>query len=259
VTARRTLTATEPDGTVHWSLAARERVADPAWAPSGIRVAYRAGDSLRVVAGDGTGDRRLVRHVAPTPPAWAPSAKRNVLAFVGSDGAVRAVDVESGRTLWRSPPIIGGVRTLQWSKSGRLLVGARSFFVILDRRGQAVAKGTTGGSAEAMTLAPDGGSVAVAHRTNTGSELTLMRPSAGRPSSERRLFAGPGRFDDLAWSPDGEWLLMGWRDADQWLFIRPADRKVVAVSGISRQFAPGASGPVGFPQVDGWCCGMPRR
>jgi len=72
--------------------------------------------------------------------------------------------------------------------------------------------------------------------------------------SERRLLARPGRFTDVTWSPDGTWILFGWRDAGQWLFIRPADRKVVAVAGISRQFAPGTRPAVGFPRVAGWCC-----
>jgi PQQ-like domain/WD40-like Beta Propeller Repeat len=258
VAAGRELTAVEPDGTVHWSLPANQRVADPAWAPSGIRVAYRAGDSLRIVAGDGTGDRRLVRRVAPTPPAWEPTANRNILAFVGLDRRVHAVDVESGRTLWRSAPFIGGVQTLQWSSNGHLLVGAGSFFVILDDRGQAIAKAPTG-RAEATALAPDGSAVAVARRIAGRSELTLVPASPRGPGSERELFAGPGRFTGLTWSPDGAWLLLGWRDADQWLFVRPADRKVVAVSGISRQFAPGTSGPVGFPRVTGWCCVAPQR
>jgi PQQ-like domain/WD40-like Beta Propeller Repeat len=253
VTRGRELTAVEPDGTVRWSLSADHHVSDPAWAPSGIRVAYRAGDSLRVVAGDGTGDRRLARNVAPTPPAWAPEGDRNVLAFVGPDQRVRAVDVESGKALWSSAPFGGGVQSLQWSSSGRLLVMTRSFFVILDERGRAIAKGPTDGPAEAAAFAANGKTIALARRTNAGSELVLLSLKAAG-LSQRELFAGPGRFTNVTWSPDGAWALLDWRDADQWLFIRPADRKVVAVSGISRQFAPGASARVGFPRVAGWCC-----
>ncbi len=249
----RELTAVEPGGTVRWSLSADRRVTDPAWAPSGIRIAYRSGSSLRVVAGDGTGDRRLVRQIAPVPAAWAPRTDRNILAFVGEDNAIHALDVESGRPLWRSATIGGGIQSIQWSSSGRLLVLARSFFVILDQRGRAIAKGPTGGSAEAAALAPDGRTLALARRRPVGSELMVV--SLGSQGvAFRRVFAGPGRFGDVTWSPDGSWVVLGWRDADQWLFIRPADRKVVAVAGISRQFAPGASGPVGFPRVVGWCC-----
>jgi len=133
VTRGRELTAVEPDGTVRWSRASHGPVSDPVWAPSGIRIAYRTGESVRVVAGNGTDDRLVARRAAPTPPAWAPERDRNVLAFVGQDERVRAVDVESGMTLWRSARFGGPVQSLQWSSTGRLLVVAPSFFVILDQ------------------------------------------------------------------------------------------------------------------------------
>jgi len=52
----------------------------------------------------------------------------------------------------------------------------------------------------------------------------------------------------------GGWLVFGWPAADQLIFIRVADRKVVAVSNVSREFDPGAVGPVAFPRIAGWCC-----
>ena len=48
--------------------------------------------------------------------------------------------------------------------------------------------------------------------------------------------------------------MFGWPAADQLIFIRVADRKVVAVSNVSREFDPGAVGPVAFPRIAGWCC-----
>ena len=67
------LAALEPDGDVRWSLA-RPRVRFPRWAGDRIdtRIAYVSGRSLRVVAGDGTGDRLLRRNVASVAPAWLP-------------------------------------------------------------------------------------------------------------------------------------------------------------------------------------------
>jgi hypothetical protein len=68
------------------------------------------------------------------------------------------------------------------------------------------------------------------------------------------LFTGPGRFGDLAWSPAGDRLLIGWPEADQWLFLRTRGRgRVSAVANIARQFEPGATAPA-FPRSVRWCC-----
>jgi hypothetical protein len=77
---------------------------------------------------------------------------------------------------------------------------------------------------------------------------------AKQPTRRRVLLSDPGVFTSLAFSPDGQWLLAAWRDADQWLFIPLAGGKVKAVGHISQQFAPGSMGPAAFPRVDGWCC-----
>jgi hypothetical protein len=66
------LAAVDPRGNVRWTIA-RPRVSDPRWySPSGYRVAYLSAGTLRVIAGDGTGDRLLATHVAPVAPAWRP-------------------------------------------------------------------------------------------------------------------------------------------------------------------------------------------
>ncbi len=73
------------------------------------------------------------------------------------------------------------------------------------------------------------------------------------------LFTGPGRFGDLAWSPSGNRLLIGWPEADQWLFLRPHGAgRLTAVGNIARQFMPGAARPP-FPRSVQWCCRAPRR
>lgn len=80
-------------------------------------------------------------------------------------------------------------------------------------------------------------------------------PLGGR-GRVRELFPGRGRFSDLQWSPDGRWLLVAWRDADQWLFVSSARvGELRAVSDIGRQFDPGGAGVASFPGVSGWCCG----
>ncbi|MGH2992844.1 MAG: WD40 repeat domain-containing protein [Solirubrobacterales bacterium] len=248
----------EPAGTVRWSLARPQRVSDPVWAGPQVatRIAYRSGDSLRVVAGDGTDDRLLDTRVSGTSPAWKPGG-RHLLTYADRNGRVRLVNADSGRELWASARITTEIESLEWSADGRsLLVLTSSFFVVLDESGDSIAKGPTGEPATAAAFSPQSGRIALVRRS-TGkappgrSELVLLDVDG---FGERRLFDGPGRFTDVTWSPDGEWLLLSWRDADQWLFIRPSDERVVAVSNISRQFDPGASDPRAFPRVSGWCC-----
>ena len=64
-----------------------------------------------------------------------------------------------------------------------------------------------------------------------------------------RVFAGRGRVSDLAWSPDGRWLLIAWPDADQWVVVRADGGSIRAVSRIAEQFRSSS-----FPRLDGWCC-----
>jgi hypothetical protein len=75
------------------------------------------------------------------------------------------------------------------------------------------------------------------------------------PGKPRELFAGPGAFSELAWSPEGHSLLVGWPSADQLLFLRPdRPRRVTAVSNVSPQFTPGVGGAAAFPRISDWCC-----
>ena len=98
---------------------------------------------------------------------------------------------------------------------------------------------------------PTGRAVAVVARDATGRGSELLTAD-GRV---RRVFAGAGAFTDVAWSPDGEWLLVGWRSADQWVFVRSDGvERLQAVSNISRQFAGRAGAAPRFPALGGWCC-----
>jgi hypothetical protein len=73
----------------------------------------------------------------------------------------------------------------------------------------------------------------------------VLQPDA---TAARRVFAGAGNFDSVAWSPGGDWLVLGWPSADQWLFIRSATvRKVIPISGIDSAFGPEA-------KPTEWCC-----
>jgi hypothetical protein len=91
------LAAVEPDGDVHWSIA-RPKVRFPRWAGDRIdtRIAYLSETSLRIVAGDGTGDRLLRRNVAAVAPAWMPGGGFR-LAYTDRAGRTVVVDADTGR------------------------------------------------------------------------------------------------------------------------------------------------------------------
>jgi hypothetical protein len=106
-----------------------------------------------------------------------------------------------------------------------------------------------------MAVEPSGDSVAVAIHAGDGRSRVDSVSVRGAHPRIRRLFAGDGSFTDLSWSPDGRWLLVAWREADQWVFLRSARvRKLDAVARISRHFDPGGKRPLTFPRIGGWCC-----
>jgi hypothetical protein len=263
VTRGHQLTAVDPVGTVRWSLAARRPVSNPAWSPSGGVVAYMSGSSLRVVAGDGTDDRPLADRVARVAPAWRPLSepvpagqvaigpKTNLLAYVDRRGRVTLRDVGAGRALWHTHRYAAPIRGLEWSADRRrLLVRTGSFVDFLDARGRAFSRVTW--PTLGASMSPDNKRTAFIRRAKHGrSEVVITgRYGSGPP---RRVLTRSGRITDPTWSPNGEWLLVARRGADQWLFIRPSRPiRVEAVANISRQFAPGAAGQPPFPGISGW-------
>jgi RNA polymerase sigma-70 factor, ECF subfamily len=242
------LAAIDPTGRVRWTLA-RNRVAWPAWEGTAVdtRIAYLAASGLRVVAGDGTGDRLLDAYAAAEPPAWDPARLHTLAYETGGDVVLRAVD--SGRTLWRtSVPAYGA---LAWSSDGRrLAVVAPSGITVLDGGGHVVRTiGSLNGQLLGAAFRPGTHELAVHVRYervgSRRSEVKLV--DVDHPGHARLLFAGPGVFGSLAWSPNGRWLLVTWPDADQFLFVH--GHRIRAFSGIARQFGGGA-----FPRIGGWCC-----
>jgi hypothetical protein len=229
---RDQLTAVDPgSGTVHWTLA-RPRVSLPRWGGSraDTRVAYLSGETLRVVAGDGTGDRPLGA-AARVAPAWRPET--HVLAYAPRVGGVLVVNVDSGAVV-AGHRLRGAPRALAWSPDGRRLAVATPTQLIVY----------SGGSRQVLTL-PGIRALAFAR----DGRLALLRGGKVQVLGGEGLqtaFTVQGPLAGLAWSPDGRFILTTLPAADQWVFVGPL--RLQAVSRIAHQFG-------GSVALDGWAPG----
>ena len=243
------LVALDPDVGVRWQLARH----DPSWprwegTTTDTRIAYIAASGLRVVAGDGTGDHLLDAYADDVPPAWDPARLHTVAYYSGGAIVLRRSD---GPLVWRAPIAITPAG-LEWSSDGRYLaVVSPKQIVVLDRRGKLRRTiSMLGTELRQATFKPGTHQLAVVVRAAARSEVRIV--DVDHPGHARLLFAGPGTFGDVEWSPTGDWLLVNWPDANQWVFIK--GKQVRAVANIREQFAR-ADGLGPLLELNGrWCC-----
>jgi hypothetical protein len=256
VSKRHQLAAVTPRGQVRWTLS-RPNVRLPRWSPSGFRIAYLSGRNLRIVAGDGTGDHRVdsAQRVAPT---WKPG-EEHVLAYSDRNGTINVIETDNAQTLWTAAGSASSPSQLEWSSDAarllaiRRLEGRRFALVVFDGDGRRRQYLEVPGTPIDAAFSPNDHRIALIRRVGPRSELLVIDGDSLRKQTV--VFSGRGLFSDVAWSPGGRWLLLGWQSADQWLFIRSADvSKVAAVSSLSVQFDPGKTSRGGFPRIEGWCC-----
>jgi hypothetical protein len=260
VTRAHRLAAITPDGTIKWALARNRILRGARWSleepAQCCRIAYLNGRELRVVGGDGKGDGPLRNVVGPTPPAWRPGAIRQ-LAFSTVDGRVELVDADSTKAVWRTDP--GDVPTqLVWSDDGeRLLALGERTLRAFDANGHKLwTIGLPVGPSGVVFVRKSHRFVLIRYSPATSrSDLVLYQAEAD-PGEARFLYSAPGDFGTLAISPNGNWLLVGWVNANQWLFLRLTSAKVESVSNIVQQFGGSSSAPLtsSFPKSVSWCC-----
>jgi hypothetical protein len=248
------LVAFDLDGGVRWKLA-RHDPAAPRWegTMTDTRIAYLAASGLRVVAGDGTGDHLLDAYAGEVAPAWDP-ARLHTLAYY-SGGAI-VLRRAGGSLVWRAPIKVLPA-ALEWSSDGQYLaVRSTKQIVVIDRRGRVHRTiSMLGAELRQATFKPGTHEVAVVVRAAGRSEVRIV--DVDHPGHARLLFAGPGTFGDVEWSPAGDWLLVNWPDANQWVFIK--GKQVRAVGNIREQFAR-ADGLRPFLELSGrWCCSGPSK
>lgn len=253
VTRPHELLAVDPKGNVHWSLDRAGAVTVPRWSPDGYRIAYLDGHALRIVAGDGTGDRLFAPNAAPIAPAWRPSDQNeHVLAFVTAQDELELADVDSGHVIARRR-LTAVPNELLWSRDAhRLAVVTHHGVEVFDTTGARLAPVRFARPTGAASFVPGTHDLTVILGGHRSDAVTVDLDHPAQAPTE--VFSGSGRFSALAWAPDGRWLLLAWPTADQWLFVPAGDERIVAVAGIASQFAPG-QGHARPPTVEGWCCG----
>jgi hypothetical protein len=227
-----TLYALASDGTVRWTLG-RPVVRLPRWSGTRVdtRIAYFSGQRLRVVAGNGTGDREVGPAMGggSVPPAWRPGGAPFTLAYADVRGRVWVFEPDTGKLLFRTHAGPMPLK-LAWSPDGsRLLVLRAHAADLYDTRGRRTAR-AAGRFVDAAFV---------------GRRLALLSPHAVTLDG-RTLFRTTGTLRQVVPSPDGRWLLLTWPQADQWLFVRTSGRpRVTADANIAEQLG-------GAFSVAGW-------
>src|SRR5919204_228272 len=111
------------------------RVAAAAWSPDGLKIAYvvagRAGNTLRLIEGDGAPDRLLVREVSASKPSWRADAL--AVAYVDGRGRAAVYDLSaSTRRTFDTRRCTGPARLVAYSPHGKrlLVAGARGVALV---------------------------------------------------------------------------------------------------------------------------------
>lgn len=244
-------------GDVRWSLSRSEPVADPRWSGGGLdtRIAYRAGSSLHVVAGDGSPDTVVAQAVRPVPPAW--QGESHVLAYAGGDGRIHVVDVDERRELWRTARL-RGIQQIAFDGPRVVAVTTREIWVLRRHQRTLFERVARGHSILSVALVPYSG-VVFADYDHAHDATELIAPTCSTSGAcllvpDVHLYRGAGGIGDLTGSPDGRWFAAASANADQFLFFRRLPRlgKVVSVSDVTAEFGPGVSGTEPFPRIAGW-------
>lgn len=268
------LLALTPAGKVRWSIRPpvstngmadpdEMPVDDPRWAPSGLRIAYLAGPSIRVIDGDGSNDELLAEEISPVPGAWRPGEDANVVSFVTDRGQIVTANADSGQELWRSAAREKFVQ-LEWSADGQRLAAVTSDELrILDGEGTSLRRYRLAtdhplaafGEVHEVAFAPAGSALALTRERGGGAVSEVLLIDSLKPAQKPKpLFSGSGLIASVSWAPDGEWLLVANDGAGEWSFLDVSDperRRVFADTPRLLGSRPS------LPAVSGWCCREP--
>jgi Tol biopolymer transport system component len=199
----------------------------PGWSPDGQQIVYRReearGDSLRVIAADGSHDAEIFTCPrACNTPSWSPQGSAIVFQMIDSTSATAASDTPSNLYLIRSDS--GDLRQLtqgtqavwwpRWSPDGAEIVFRRAadqpIGVITVATGQETtyATGEARGPDEPIFTTDGTGIVFAAYGSAQGTRLFRLDRASG--SIELLLNAAddyPPEMKEPAWSPDGKQIV----------------------------------------------------
>ncbi|HEY6397613.1 MAG TPA: hypothetical protein VIX82_09190 [Solirubrobacteraceae bacterium] len=256
------LAAINPAGVVVWSTPVEHAHYLRWFEPAGSynsRISFISGSSLWIVTGDNMPRDRAsgaqpkwiaAARVAQVGAAWRPGSQYE-LVYASASRQIVSID-DIGRRVWTTRRMASAPMLLAFSGDGsRLLVLSKNQATVLNGAGQPLGSVTAAPGQQFVdgALSSNGHTLALlSDRT-----VTLVDWQAGRGIQQAvfttRLVRNRGGLRQLAWSPDGQWLLATWPSADEWVFIHatgaPTDQ---IVSHVSEQFR-GV-----FPQIGGWCC-----
>ncbi len=180
------------------------------FAPDGKTLAVAGLARNQVDIYDASDYRLLHRIAAPAMPShmnYAPDSSR-VFVSLQDTNELLAIDVASGRVLWRRPVCRTPAGVL-WH-GGKLLVacmGESGIAVVEPADGTVDRIVPTGRGAHNLFISPDGRTLYVSNRV--GGTISLLDPET---LAVERTWAIPGGPDDITFATDGKiWASLRWR------------------------------------------------
>jgi hypothetical protein len=179
------------------------QVISAAWSPDGLKIAYvvaRPGaDELRLIEGDGSPDRLLVRRVRPVKPSWR--ADSLAVAYVDARGRAAVFDLSAGRRRTFDTRRCGGAaRDVAYDRHAPALAVVSAHGISVVRRWNRPASCATL-DVSASPLAAgwlQGGQLVLAVNRGLGSSLERL---SGTNLNETGAAAGPQGLGGLAAAP----------------------------------------------------------
>jgi hypothetical protein len=120
-----------------WVHQTEGRVVSAAWSPDGLKIAYvvarRGADELRLIEGDGSPDRLLVRRVRPVRPSWR--ADSLAVAYVDAHGRAAVFDLSSAlRRTFDTRRCGGAARDVAYDRQAPVLAVVSAQGIAVVRR-----------------------------------------------------------------------------------------------------------------------------